>query len=125
MLKKVAVLTILMIALSISVFAAARFVSISYNREEVKVKVSVDSQGAWVGCSFYTPDGRIDAEAKQVVGDDIVTFGIPEGASKCEVALWRERWNNGEGPDPANAWGEINGYYLWNEISRESINFSN
>lgn len=105
-------------------YAGGNVTIASYNREEIKVKVSVDNKGGWVGCSFYTSQGRIDTEARQVVGEDALVFKIPEGAYKCEVALWRQRWDSGKGPDPKNAWGKINGYYLWEELSRDRVNFS-
>lgn len=126
MFRKVVILVALTTMFAGLAYAGGRIVNLSYNRDEVRVKVSVDNQGAWLGCSFYTSQGRIDVEAKQVVGEDTVVFAIPEGADKCEVALWRERWNSGDrdGPDPENAWGKVNGYYLWDKLGRETINFS-
>jgi len=124
MFRKVVFLVALTAMFAGLAYAGGRIVNLSYNRDEVRVKVSVDNKGGWLGCSFYTSQGRIDLEAKQVVGEDTVVFAIPEGAYKCEVALWRERWNSGEGPDPENAWGKVNGYYLWDPLGRETINFS-
>lgn len=128
MLKKFLFISIGIIFLTNALaYAGGRIISTSYTRDEVRVKVSVDNKGGWLGCSFYTSQGRIDLEAKQVVGEDIGVFAIPEGAYKCEVALWRERWNSDDpdGPDPENAWGKVNGYYLWYELGRGTINFHN
>lgn len=125
MLRRILVISVGIVFLaSTLVYAGGRIVSLSYNREEVRIKISVDNKGGWLGCSFFTSHGREYLDAKYVVGEDVVVYTIPHGAYKCEVALYRENWNRGDGPDPENAWGIKNGYYLWNVLSRDSINFS-
>lgn len=92
---------------------------------ELSVRVSIDSEGCYVGCSFYLSDGsRVDMDAEFAVGNDTIHFSIPDGAYKAEVALWREKYKLGEGPDPDNGWAKENGYYLWDEIDRDVIRLS-
>lgn len=124
MFRRVIMFIILSAMFTGSAYARGSVSIVSFSREETKVKVYVDNKGGWLGCSFYTSCGRVDIKARRVVGEDVIIFKIPDGAYRCEVALWRQCWNTGKGPDPDNAWGKINGYYLWEELSRDRVNFS-
>lgn len=125
MLRKILLISVgIILSVSTFVYAGGKIVTYSYNRQEVKVKISVDNEGAYLGCSFFTNSGRQDLPARFVVGEDVVVYEIPPGTYRCEIALWRESYNSGEGPDPDNAWGLKNGYYLWGELDRKIINFS-
>ncbi len=75
-------------------------------------------KGGYVGCSYWVADKRTDLPAQHIVGKDVIFFDVPLNA-KCEVALWKEKYSLGKGPDPDNAWAKKNGYYLYGELDRK------
>lgn len=119
------ILSIFLISSVIISWAGGSILSLSeMDSDELRVYVDVDNEGCYVGCSFYTPSGRVDMYPEYIVGKDIVFFSIPDDAFKAEVALWRNKYKYGAGPDPYNGWAKENGYYLWNELDRDRINLS-
>jgi len=120
MFKKVTLFVLAILALAVFVYAGGSITGVFAQKNgDLRIDVSVDDVGAYLGCSVYTKSGRIDAPAKFVVGDDIVIIGLPEDAVAYEVALWRKKYDFGKGPDPYNGWAKTNGYYLWDEMDRK------
>lgn len=99
-----------------------RIVSVDVVTDEgqIGVRVRCDS-GGWLGCSVYTRDGRVDLYPEYLVEIDTIFFELPSRAYKVVVALWEEKYDYGEGPDPDNPWAEENGYYLWGELDRVEV----
>lgn len=124
MLRKIFLAGVGFLTITASIFAAAYIADVSVKNNVLIVKVSVDNEGAWLGCSINTSAGRRhDLEPLFVVGEDARSFLIPAGAAAYEVALWRKRYEKGAGPDKDNAWGRANGYYLWEELDRKTGSF--
>lgn len=124
MLRKIFISGLSLLLIATLVYAAGSILNVSVNdkNQTLSVEVSVDNQGAWLGCSIYA-NRRKDFEPFFVVGKDSRVFKIPSGATSYEVALWRKRYDKGEGPDKDNAWGRANGYYLWEELDRKTGSF--
>lgn len=120
MLRKIFISGLLLLVVSSLVYAAGSIVNVSVDKKEqtLIVEVSVDNKGAYLGCSIYTSRGRQDRDARFITGDDMARYKFPSDSTRYEVALWREKYKTGTGPDPDNAWGKINGYYLWNQLDR-------
>jgi len=121
MFKKMFILGCGLFMIAALVYAAGYIINVEVveDAQVIRVEVSVDNEGTYVGCSFYTPYGREDIKPEFVTGKDVAVFKFPSNARSYEVALWREKHRFGSGPDPDNAWGRENGYYLWNEIDRK------
>ena len=95
--------------------------------ERIEVSFTCE-EPCWLGCTIWLQLDRwekvVDLPPAQVLGTQTVTIGTLEYArnmKKFAVALWKEKYKSGQGPDPSNAAGKKNGFYMYGLLDRMTI----